>query len=98
MTSGFPSGGPRGSSEFQPPYFPPPFHQQGGEMFGVAHHSQNINDPYTPSLHCFQTSQVLISNSVLSLLLSLLELIRPRVWLRAGEAGGAGGVRETRRQ
>ena len=56
MTSSFPSPPSRANTEFQPPYFPPPFGQQSGEMFG--HHSQNINDPYTPALHCFQTSQV----------------------------------------
>ena len=62
MTSSFPSAPSRGNTEFQPPYFPPPFSQQSGEMFG--HHnqisgiSQNINDPYSPALHCFQTSQV----------------------------------------
>ena len=56
MTSTFPTAPSRANTEFQPPYFPPPFSQQSGEMF--AHHSQNINDPYSPALHCFQTSQV----------------------------------------
>ena len=56
MTSSFPSAPSRANTEFQPPYFPPPFSQGSGEMF--APHSQNINDPYSPALHCFQTSQV----------------------------------------
>ena len=65
MTSSFPSAPSRANTEFQPPYFPPPFSQQSGEMFGqhsgISHISQNINDPYSPALHCFQTSQVFLN-------------------------------------
>ena len=93
MTSSFPSGPSRANTEFQPPYFPPPFGQQSGEMFGQhSSHSQNINDPYSPALHCFQTSQVQSSifqphYSVLTSHLVILELLRLRRvrGLRAGE-------------
>ena len=96
MTSSFPSGPSRANTDFQPPYFPPPFGQQSGEMFGHhsshSSHSQNINDPYSPALHCFQTSQVPSSifqphYSVLTSSLVILELLRLRGvrGLRAGE-------------
>ena len=71
--SGFP-GGPRTPvSDFQPPYFPPPFGGQqptAQEVFAAAQAphlaaaAAATADPYTNSaLHNFQTSQVSAQNS-----------------------------------
>ena len=55
MAGTFHSAGRSGGSDFQPPYFPPPFPQQASDMFA---HSQHLNDPYGTSLHSFQSAQV----------------------------------------
>jgi len=54
MAGSFHTTGRTGGSEFQPPYFPPPFPQQASDMFA---HSQHLNDPYGSSLHSFQSAQ-----------------------------------------
>ena len=63
-TAGFP-GAPRTPvSDFQPPYFPPPFHtaasQQTAQEVFAAQAPHLVSDPYnvTNSLHNFQSSQV----------------------------------------
>lgn len=56
-SSGFPGGHNR--SDFQPPYFPPPFPQQTAEqVFAAQAPHLSVGDPYSlnNSLH-FQTSQ-----------------------------------------
>lgn len=55
--SGFP--GNHRTSDFQPPYFPPHFpSQQPTPQEVFAAQNAHLADPYTNSLHSFQTSQV----------------------------------------
>ena len=54
---GFP--GNHRTSDFQPPYFPPPFpSQQPTPQEVFAAQNAHLADPYTNSLHSFQQSQV----------------------------------------
>ena len=56
---GFP--GNHRTSDFQPPYFPPPFpSQQPTPQEVFAAQNAHLADPYANSLHSFQTSQVRI--------------------------------------
>ena len=59
MAGSFHTAGRSSGADFQPPYFPPPFPQQATDMFS---HSQHINDPYSGSLHSFQSAQVVVVN------------------------------------
>jgi len=54
--TGFP--GNHRTSDFQPPYFPPPFpSQQPTPQEVFAAQNAHLADPYANSLHSFQTSQ-----------------------------------------